>query len=428
MADTFTEVTEKSWFGRLKDAMFGIIFGLLLTVGSIVLLFWNEGRAVQTYKSLLEGASSVISVIAEKIEQNNEGKLVHVKGLATTDETLTDPGFNVSAKALRLERSVEMYQWTESKTEKEEKKVGGGTTKVVTYDYRKDWSDKLNSSRNFKKPEGHANPSEMPYQPLSLAAEKAKLGAFGLTESLVKSLSNFEKFSINELPAGTTEPATNAESVSPVESKVATSVESGAVASIGAEAVASDAVTPTTVSKPTLVPFEDGLYLGMNPRDPMVGDVKVSFRHVKPQTVSIVAKQAGSSFEPYKTQAGGTIEMIRSGEFTADAMFAAAQSENNMITWLARLGGFLLMGIGFSLFLNPISVVFDVLPFLGNIAETGISFISFFAAAFCSFATIGAAWIFYRPVIGIILFVLAFGALAGLASLRKTGKTASPAV
>ncbi|MBF0500386.1 MAG: TMEM43 family protein [Candidatus Riflebacteria bacterium] len=402
MSDSFTEVTEKSWFGRLKDAFFGVIFGIILAVGSVVLLFWNEGRAVETYKTLVEGASNVISVLAEKLEQSNEGKLVHLKGQATTDETLSDSDFNVSAKALRLDRNVKMYQWTEVKSEKEEKKIGGGTNKIVTYDYRKEWLEELKPSSNFKKQDGHSNPSEMPYHQLRLVAKNVKLGAFTLTDSLVQSLSNFEKLPVGELPT-----------VSP-----ATAVGSGTAAS---------GTSAAGVSKPAMTPADGGLYLGMNPREPQVGDVKVEFSQVKPQAVSIVAKQVGSSFGPYKTQAGGVIEMIRPGELTADAMFAAAQEENTIITWVARIGGFILMAIGFALVLSPISVVFDVLPFLGNIAETGVSFIAFFMAAFCSLATIGTAWIIYRPLIGIILFVIAFGALAGLASMRKTGKTVSAA-
>ena len=46
------EVTNVSWFGRLKRSVGGLLFGLLLVLLMIVLLFGNAGRAVQTARSL----------------------------------------------------------------------------------------------------------------------------------------------------------------------------------------------------------------------------------------------------------------------------------------------------------------------------------------------------------------------------------------
>jgi hypothetical protein len=42
----------------------GLLVGLLFLVGSIVLLIWNEGRAIQTYRALAEGAANVVSMDA----------------------------------------------------------------------------------------------------------------------------------------------------------------------------------------------------------------------------------------------------------------------------------------------------------------------------------------------------------------------------
>ncbi len=55
MSDSFREVTSVSWFGRIKRAVGGVIIGLLLIVLMVIGLFWNEGRAVQTARSLAEG-------------------------------------------------------------------------------------------------------------------------------------------------------------------------------------------------------------------------------------------------------------------------------------------------------------------------------------------------------------------------------------
>src|SRR5258708_6768970 len=126
MADSFTEITGQSWFGRIGDSIKGILFGGVLFLLSFVVLFWNEGRAVQTAKSLDEGGKVVISVDAGKVDPANEGKLVHISGEATTAQTLADAQFGVSAAALKLRRQAQMYQWKENKSSETRNKLGGG--------------------------------------------------------------------------------------------------------------------------------------------------------------------------------------------------------------------------------------------------------------------------------------------------------------
>ncbi|RLE22314.1 MAG: hypothetical protein DRJ08_04300, partial [Acidobacteria bacterium] len=108
--ESFTDVTNQSWFGRIGGAIKGILVGLVMIVIAFGLLFWNEGRSVERYKTLKEGSGAVVLSKADSVDPKNEGKLVHVTGKADTTETLKDPVFEISAQALKLERSVEMYQ------------------------------------------------------------------------------------------------------------------------------------------------------------------------------------------------------------------------------------------------------------------------------------------------------------------------------
>jgi hypothetical protein len=50
MADSFTEVTSESWFSRIGGAIKGVFSGIVLCFAAVVLLFWNEGRAVTSVK------------------------------------------------------------------------------------------------------------------------------------------------------------------------------------------------------------------------------------------------------------------------------------------------------------------------------------------------------------------------------------------
>ncbi len=78
---------------------------------------------------------------------------------------------------------------------------------------------------------------------------------------------------------------------------------------------------------------------------------------------------------------------------------------------------------GLSMILKPISVVADVLPLLGDIVGVGIGFISFVVAFCLSLTTIGIAWIFYRPLLGISLVVVGFAISVALYYGRKKQTT-----
>src|SRR5262249_16773874 len=102
MPDQFTEVTSQGWFSRLGDSLKGMIGGFIMFIVAFPLLFWNEGRAVRTYKSQQEGAKAVVSLSADKIDPRYEGRLIHVNGTPVADETLTDDQMGVTSKGMVL--------------------------------------------------------------------------------------------------------------------------------------------------------------------------------------------------------------------------------------------------------------------------------------------------------------------------------------
>ncbi len=162
MSDQLTETTSISWFTRIKGAIVGIFVGGLLLCVSFMLLWWNEGRAVKTAQSLSEGAGLVMSVPADQVNPAMEGKLVHLSGLIQTQEELSDAELGVSTKAVKLRRTVEMYQWQEEQSTQTTKKLGGGEEQVTTYSYTTVWSSWPQDSSKFKEPTGHTNPAGFP--------------------------------------------------------------------------------------------------------------------------------------------------------------------------------------------------------------------------------------------------------------------------
>ncbi len=367
MPDSIQVTSNSSWFSRLGKAFTGIVVGIVLIIVGVALLFWNEGRAVKTYKTLKEGQGLVIDIASDSVDEANNGKLVHLSADAVTDETLVDQDFGVSANAIRLRRAAEMYQWEETEKSETQKKLGGGEETVTTYTYTKAWSGMLNDTANFQEPAGHENPSEFPYDSMTLDAEQVAVGAFYLSPDLIAQLSDYKDLPVRDVPEGAEWP----------------------------EGAQTD---------------KGGIYLGANPEQPQVGDVRINFSVVEPGPVSIVAAQNGESFADYETKAGGTIAMIVSGNVPAQQMFEDAIAGNTLITWLVRLGGFILIWIGFGLIFAPLSVLADIVPLFGSLVGAATGLIAFLLALALALTVIALAWLVFRPLLGIALLIVAVAA------------------
>lgn len=383
--DQFVEVSKESWFKRIGSSIKGILFGLLLFVVSFPFLFWNEGRAVKRYKTLKEGSGSVISIASDSVNSQNDGKLVHLYGQLKTSEILTDDVFGVSDIAIKLKRKTEMYQWVETSKSETKKKLGGGTVTTTTYSYSKEWRTDLVNSSSFKKPAGHQNPASFPYGEKVVTASKVTLGAFTMSPGLLRKIQNY-------VPR----PVTNTNTL-PVDIRRSASISEGII------------------------------YIGGTPASPGVGDLRVSFQSIKPGVVSVVAQQMGQSFAPYQTKAGGTVELLAYEMKSADMMFQTAQSQNKFMTWILRLIGFFIMMLGLSMILKPLVVLGDVVPFIGTVVGVGTGIISFLVALVLSLVTIAIAWVTFRPVLAVILLVLAVCSILLIRSKLKKGKAKAAA-
>src|SRR5215471_9386543 len=187
MTDTFSETTTKGWGSRIGDSIKGVFFGVVLIVLACIGLFWNEGRAVQTAKSLAEGAGLVLDITSTSVDPANEGKLVHVTGDMKASIKPNDAEFGVSADGLRLVRTVEMYQWSQETQTETRKNMGGSEETVTTYSYVRTWSHAPIDSSRFKVPEGHVNPAKR-YNDATFSGGDVTLGAFRPGERVVAML------------------------------------------------------------------------------------------------------------------------------------------------------------------------------------------------------------------------------------------------
>ncbi len=373
-----TITTNQSWFSRIGGAFTGVIAGIVLVFVAIWFLWGNEGRAVKTERSLTEGAGLAVTVPSTAVSPGKEGKLVHTTGTLVIAEPLTDPDFAITASGVRLTRNVEMYQWVENSEETTRTKLGGGTETVTTYTYAKEWKSGRVDSSGFKE-QGHDNP-EAAVQGTDIMAPSGTLGAFTAGENVLSQLGDAQAVPITQ--------------------------EQGAAIQ---QAIGD---RPMTISG-------NQITLGESATAPAVGDLRISYTVVPAGPVSVVGAQTGNTFSQFQTKAGDALLMVARGTQTAAAMFKTAQDNNRTMTWIIRVAGIVGLMIGFGLIMAPIGVLADVIPFLGSIARLGTGIIGFVLAILIGFLTIAIAWFAVRPVLSIILIVIALAVVVGFSVLGK---------
>ena len=365
-SDSFTTVETKSWFARIGSSLSGMLFGPLVVLGAVILLFWNEGRAVSTARSLTEGAGSVVSVAATAVVPANEGRLVHVAGPLTTAEKLRDPATGVEVDGLRLVRKVEAFQWRESVKSETRKKLGGGEETVRTVSYDLGWTDKPVDGSAFEQPEGHRNPA-VTIKGETIGQREVRLGAFTLTATQTAAIGRTRALPVEKFDRAALQRTTGIAAAGQI--------------------------------------VEGRLHIGVDAGRPRLGDVRISYEVAATPEATVVARQSGNGFSAFPTSNGRSIEILRDGVLAADQVFEDAQSGNTMLTWVIRVVGILVLAMGFGAVLGPLSVIADVVPFVGDLIGGATSLVALAAAVLVGSVTIAVAWFAYRPLLSVGLIV-----------------------
>jgi Transmembrane protein 43 len=358
-----TETTYTSWFERIKGAFIGALFGVVLLIGCIWLLIWNEGRAIQTYRALSEGASQVVSINSAAVDPSNDGKLVHISGAVKSDQVPKDGQFGVIADgAVGLSRQVEMYQWVEKSESQTKKTLGGGEETTTTYSYAKEWRSSVVNSNDFKQADDHRNPDRMP-NGATFTAKTAHVGAFMVPGNEIAGIGDHSPLSLNDSDI----------------KHIADQIGAGRPAKRSA----------------------DGAYIGLNESLPDVGDIRITFQRIDVETASIVGKQNHDAIVSFGTTNHRDIFLTAGGNVDADHMFQSAQSENNLITWLVRAGGLIGLFISFKLMFGLLPILGDLIPIVGSILGFGTSIVAFVLTLVIGPIAIAIGWFAYRPLLSI---------------------------
>lgn len=417
----YQEVKQTGYGTRVKNSFGGIATGFIMFIAATALLWWNEGRAVKTTKMLNEAQGNYVEMPDIKnADPQFDGKLVFATGLATTQDTLTDPVFGVSDLALRMQRKVEYYQWEEHAHEEKRDKYGGGEETITTYTYKKAWVSKPQESGAFHDPQyKNSNFVLMTAENADFASEDVTFGAYKLNAKQVESLPASQKVTLN-VPAATMRQmddnvrqaynrATHrsyASSSSRYDDRYNGRDSYNDRDRYGDRNREMDERPQDAAPNSEFVHIsENSIYIGLTPSAPSIGDVRITFTKAAPTNVSLIARVSGNTFTNYTAKNGKTFSSITPGIKTADEMFQAEHESNNMWTWGLRLLGLLLAIGGLKSIFGFLETLLKVIPPLAGILGFGVGLICSVVGFVWSLLIIALAWLFYRPLLGISLLV-----------------------
>ena len=356
---------------RKKKQKSGIFGGIICILLATIILFYNEGRAVDTQKVINIAKKELIEVSPSTVDPNNEGKLIVTSGqINLLNDMVYDSEFNVSMKTGKLTRVVEMYQWTE--------RCEDDSNGTETCTYTKKWSSDIIDDRNFET--GHNNPDTMPYESKTFIMDNVKLGAFKLNDNLLNQLSTRTEY--KEL----SEDVANSKNLN----------------------------------------IKDGAYTTYK-ETPEVGDVRISFLYNDAKDITIMGVQRADSFEEFKTEKNDyTILALEEKILSGNEFTELLTSQNKTMTWIFRLVGTILMIAGVASILSIIKYLASYIPFLGKFVMNAIGLISILVGLALSLVIIAISWFVVRPVLSIILLVVIGGLIYLSVMINKKKKQTQP--
>lgn len=228
---------------------------------SLILIFLNEYSAIQKVKAQKDEYYEIQTIASDYIDEANEGVLVHTQGRLTAEGELRDDLFGVSVPAVRMRRTLQMYQWREKI--QDITSTGSQDASQVAL-YEKVWSPVIIDSKTFRQADTHFNPLAFPYQRAARNAANIKIGVFDVDDAFIDALEAYQPY-------------------------------------------------PFVLEAPEGFVLRDGVLYSGNPDFPQIGDVQVGFEIIQSHDVSIIAAQSDKGLVPYiDSETEKTVGVIKS--------------------------------------------------------------------------------------------------------------------
>ena len=433
----YTETTTTGYGTRVGNSFKAIGSGFLMFVLGTALLWWNEGRAVKTEKMLDEAGNAYVEMEnPNKKDASLDGELICGTAMATTEDSLIDAEFGIGANAIALKRKVEYYQWIEHVTETRKDKLGGSEEVKREYTYSKSWVSSPVQSSQFHDPAyQNKNMVLTTVEDAEQYAENVSFGAYKLNESLIRSISSREgmdlaisedmlkQFDKNTQAAyerfygvqkSIQQPTTQQPTQTPaIPDSVRALLSDSAKAVLDSLQAVNDSIKKAMENAENKKDLQyihvanNILYYGRVPGSPEVGDVRVTFEKVVPAKVTVMAVVDGDTFKPFKAKNGKRFQTLVMGKKSGDEIIEAEKEANNMILWALRIIGIMIVIGGLKGIFGFLTTILKVVPFIAGIFGWGVGIVCTVIGVAWSLIVIAIAWLFYRPLLGISLLVLA---------------------
>jgi hypothetical protein len=369
-------------FGGARSTGFLAAFlGLCLLITGILLIHWNETQGARQDRLIDKRLKTIVELDAASTSSQLPDTIVHATGLAEA-ETPVDALLNVSLPhAIALERKVEMYQWQEKVTHKK-MQIGTFNTGDTTAIYDKAWLEEPVNSSRFQYADGHMNPDGFP-----IVTSPARVkGQAAISEPLRSQHFDGEA------------PHLGAYTVAP---------------ELASQMTSWTPLTISAVAAPAGFSTIDGtmFYRGNDSTDPQIGDVRVTFRAVMPQTYSVIGTVQGTALTGYHN--GFNLALAKPGQTAVADMLKTHSYRPQTQVWLIRFLAFGMVFIALLMMASPIEALVGWIPILGGLVEMGLMFAALTLAVPVTATAIALAWIGQRPVAAIAIFA-AGGTLGGI--------------
>jgi Transmembrane protein 43 len=376
-SDSYSETTSTNGFQEIGKSIVGMFVGLLLFLGSFVLLFCNEGRI-----DFSQAARSAIVIPANAAAPQVNGKTVSLSGAIASPEILGDGKYLKPAPYVALGRTVEMYAWKETVDSQTEKQVGGGKKTTKTYRYTKVWTDKPADSTEFKRSEQYRNPAKALNNEI-YKVTNAKIGQYAID------LPNLAQ----PVPMGDCDPGTTSKP----------SKNAAALLRLQPDALVATATPQAQLSGDRLLFTGKGTATA-----PQVGDLRICYTALPNQAkVTVFGKLASDRVVPARY---GNKPFFRLFPGERQAAIGQLKSEYDLQLWGFRILGFVLMWVGLMLVAGPFSAIANVIPFIGDLVEAVGAFATLIIAFLLSSVTILVSSLLHNPIALAVAAIVALGA------------------
>ncbi|XP_060517410.1 transmembrane protein 43 homolog [Cylas formicarius] len=335
------------------------VIGICIFGAGVYLLTWNEGRAVHHHHSLEEVFQNAISLNQyDKLRPEFDGRVVHIAGDLVVDEPLTDPEYGISIQAVKLKRRVQMYQWVEERSPRNDGDDIVQQKSENDYYYVTEWRDKLVDSSTFYIRHGHRNPREMPLKTVTYIAPYVQVGALKLGAEIKDKFIDFTEVSSDERPERRD------------------------------------------------IKLHMGIYYHcQDVWNPEVGDIRVQFYYagMAGEPVTVIAQQQHDILIPYHSSRGRDIALLRYGNLDVSQMSNFEHSDARWETWTFRFYGCFFVYCSTLCLSWLLKALYVSVSNLHNFTGEAVDCNNFMVAGSASLLIIASAWISHRPVIGVSL-------------------------